>query len=328
MKLVAEQVKLLREARRDCLKEREELKEVFRSADNSDMDGLNAFAQRDVQADLKCHKVDAKYDQISRILKTSKFVVNRNTDMVDYGTLFEVEFDEDDSETYLMVDACDLVHDTEFVSSDSDFGQAVLGAKEGEIVEYTVSHNGLKISVPITSILTDPSRYEHFIRERESKYRTSKAAARELALAKDNPKLLENWEYISVTQNWLLNEEQSRLQNDKDSAVRLGLVKKNLSMLVAELPQDDSIGVGSFVTIQLVYKDHNVEPQSFEMINRAFSTELESDYVERISSLGQAIFGLHPGDEFSFNISGGRKAHGYIVSVDNEHNKKLEKVYC
>lgn len=326
MKLVAEQVKLLREERRNAYKEIEQLKDYYNSGENSDMDDVNVFTQRDYQTDFKHQKIEKTIDSISRVLESSEFVMDRNITEVDFGTRFEVAFDEDDKDTFLMVEPCDFIHDPSFVSSNSDFGQAVLGSSEGDVVEYTVSHSGNKISVPVTAIVTDPNEYEHFIREKESKYRTSRSAGKKMALARDEKDYHEDWESVSISQRWLLKEEFLKGENGGISAQRLGLIKKQLESPVALLPQDDSIGVGSFVTIQLLFEDKEVEPQSFEMINRAFSTELESDYVERISPLGNALFGLHAGDDFIFHMDGANKVAGYVVSVDNQHNKKFEKV--
>ena len=89
---------------------------------------------------------------------------------------------------------------------------------------------------------------------------------------------------------------------------------------IAELPDDDSIGIGSLVSLTLIDQQGNVTSQNLEIVNRAVSTELESHYVERISPLGHVIYGLHPKDTFILRRKHQPSIAGIIDSVNSKNN--------
>ena len=57
----------------------------------------------------------------------------------------------------------------------------------------------------------------------------------------------------------------------------------------------------------------------FEVIDKAVSTELDSEFVERKSPFGRAVIGLQEKDSF---IVSGTKIKGVILSVLNEEKTK------
>ena len=64
---------------------------------------------------------------------------------------------------------------------------------------------------------------------------------------------------------------------------------------------------------------------SFELVNRAVSTEIEGEYVERISPLGEAIYGLRVGEQFSVKRSHKPNLKGVITQVENVDKKERVK---
>ena len=103
------------------------------------------------------------------------------------------------------------------------------------------------------------------------------------------------------------------------------LVKKILKeSKVAKQLDDGTIGVGT--RFELRYnKDGKIETLTGEMINQAVSDEVDTDYVERISPLGQQIYGLRVGDPFTFR-DGNKMYKGFIAAVELAQQPQQETI--
>lgn len=318
MKLFPEQVKSLREERRNIYEKMNSFKETYVTREHSDVDNLNAMVS-DYNDDVAYAKNTNRLDEINFILSTSDYVTERNCAYIDYGTKFDFR-DEFGTETKMLVEP--VATDISFLSIDSPLGKSIKGAKSGEKVSFVLG-NGFKQDAFITKIYQDVSDYEHFIRETPISYRVKPELLNEIMIAAKNSKGIENWHSLSRSQVCLLKEKSRRLAKAETDEYELRELSRFLELPVADLPDNSSIGVGSYVTIELVNKDGETFSKSFEFINIARSSEIESEYVEKGSTLGQAIFGLHPGDSFILDS----RTTGYIVTVDNEYNKTMKKVY-
>ena len=92
--------------------------------------------------------------------------------------------------------------------------------------------------------------------------------------------------------------------------------------VIATLPCDDTIGVGSKVSI-MTFENGKVNNRRVEIINHAVSSELDSDYVEVISPLGSAVMGLKDNDKFIFGFDKRIKAEGIVYDINNKKEDVL-----
>ena len=121
---------------------------------------------------------------------------------------------------------------------------------------------------------------------------------------------------ITSSQARLLEEDLRRT-----STQNKGQLKAFYNSLEVTYPNDDdTIQVGSIVDLYLQDGDNEPTKHHFEFINRAVSTEVDADYVERISTLGTAIYGLKAGDTFSVRRKNMPSLKGVIDSVDNKRD--------
>ena len=314
MKLIPEQVKSLRNRKCELLRMKEKYYDAlhYREKEQFDLGVLyeDDSSYRDALLEIK---------EIDRLLKEGEFVSKRDFSSIDVGTRFRVFYDGDreDYEELLLVDQLTLPRPIEFVSLESDMGRAVLGKKVGDTVSYSVEATGNTVHLTIESIDQIRSHYDHFIRERKYDRRVRKIAKREISdsIQKDS---YSTQTILSPSQYELLLEEKEKLDRSTGSSVasKKGFITKMLNYPVVLPPVDDSIGIGSFVTVFLT-DGKSEEYKSFEMIHHAVSTELESNYVEKISTLGNSIFGKRKGDSFKVVRNGEKHLKGIVVSIDN-----------
>ncbi len=274
-----------------------------------------------------------KYRDAMYALEHADYKSDRSTDVIDIGTKFTVEFDGDfERDELLLVEGADgltiSVNDG-FISLSSLLGQNVIGKKEGDRFSYTVITGRMpsdkrRVSGTIKTINKDPKAYASFIREKRKNDRISKIykARRHELLTSNTPEALEELESyntISLSQRMLLLIEAERLSKygkDRAAINRMTVVKKLLSEAKVAKPKDDgTIGVGT--KFELKYnKDGEIQTITAEMINQAVTEEIDTDYVERVSPLGQQIFGLRVGDPFTFR-DGNKVYKGSVAAVMN-----------
>ena len=112
--------------------------------------------------------------------------------------------------------------------------------------------------------------------------------------------------------NSLIPKEESIYRSSMPVYTRIGMIDKLLKTLViATPPRDNTIGVGSKVTITM-FMNGEVQSKRVEVINHAVSYELNTDYVEAISPLGVKIMGLSNGEKFTYFNS-----EGIVTDIDN-----------
>ena len=313
LKLIPEQVKSLRKRKCELLRMKEKYYDALHDREKEQFD-LGVL----YEDDSSYRDAILEIREIDRLLKEGEFVSDRNLSSIDVGTRFRVFYDGDmeDYEDLLLVDQLTLPRPIEFVSLESDMGRAVVGKKVGDTFSYFVEATGNIVHLTIESIDQIRSHYEHFIRERKYDRRVRKIAKREItdSIQKD---LYSTQTILSPSQYELLLEEKEKLDRSSDSnPSKKGFITKMLNYPVVLPPDDDSIGIGSYITVFLTDGERE-EYKSFEMIHHAVSTELESNYVEKISTLGNSIFGKRVGDSFKVVRNGEKHLKGIVVSVDN-----------
>lgn len=116
--------------------------------------------------------------------------------------------------------------------------------------------------------------------------------------------------------NTALYSEEERQKKLSSLYSKLAYVNKMLkNSKLAEPPQDETIGIGSHVSIMTFTKE-KTETRRVEIIQQAVSYELEPTYVEAISPLGVQLLGLKNNEEFIYRKNG-TPITGIVYDIDN-----------
>ena len=331
MILIPEQVCLLRKKREELLESARSFRESRSAMERVGGEWLSAGYYHEPQDEAMNARNQRDLQEIEKCLKTAEYSSKRNFDMVDIGTRVYVDYDDGDGiDTVMLIDdGCPICGAGEYVSIGSSLGQAIIGKKVGDEVQYTVNDERNKtrrtLTAKVVGIDTVAKNYCRFIREKDYNYRTAmyiKTHRKEIR--ENSPEEMKRWYDLTPSQVELLNEELEKLSRTQRYS-RIAHIKKILREhpVTVPNPEDDSIQIGSIVKIDAVTKDGEKKTLQFELIGRAVSTEIELDgYVERISALGNRIYGLRAGD--TFTMKGDYAMAGTIASVEN--NKEYQFV--
>ena len=118
MKLVAEQVKLLRKKREELLKsKREYSKYLSESRERDSIDGTTPF-YADYLEGQNYQRTMKELHRIEDILSSAELVIDRNFDSIEVGTAFYAQFDGDDEKERITLVESDasMGHDFPLVS--------------------------------------------------------------------------------------------------------------------------------------------------------------------------------------------------------------------
>ena len=323
MKLVAEQIKYLRARKRELEGKAEEYRRYCQTRESAGLDGFGGPHFLDYQEQMERSYSSHELRDVDRQLANGEFVTERNFDFIDIGTGFYATFGDGEKERTVLIDeGTTYTGDSIYASTASDFGKAVFGKKSGDTVQYTVQANGRKMTVTIEEIDTMKEHYAHFIREKELTDRMSDPVKKELAeLKKTDPEEYRRRQAITPSQEKLLKQELTKIGYRPRTASlisRKAAIEKTLrDCPIAALPTGDKVQVGPIVGITLMDENQQMRDYQFEMINKAVSTEIEGEYVERVSTLGQAIYGLKRGSNFSVKRKNKPSLKGVVTSVEN-----------
>lgn len=282
------------------------------------------------------------YGQLIRLLTGAEYVQTRNLDTIDIGTKFRVRFDgmTTSNPVYLVETSYSLGLNSNFSSIDSPLGKNVIGKTTNDRFSYALPSRFSNternvISGTIEEIISDEKEYVHFLREKEKDDRMSRAVRNKLHDLRTSSNLEAQEEFarrneISPSQKLLLVIEEERLRGATSPASvrRYEKVKALLdNATVAITPTDGTIGIGTTFEY-LVTDGTTVEEKSAELINYAVSDELDDAYIERISHLGDCVFGLRENDKFRFR-KGNKPMVGVITSVGKtkENSSDRPKIY-
>ena len=324
--LTAGQMEDLRIKRTKLEAKKADLYEQIRDADKTT--GIKGSKQSEA-TDLISEYMKTSEDltKIDGMLKVVKLVGNDqiNLKKVDIGTRFYLEYPDGESLYAILVDDKspdftnvggqfknypDLNRTITVLREGSPVGQAVFGHKEGESV--TVKTPVGKIEINITAIEKNLEKYATFLAQDE-KARSTESFEE----AKDT----NNRHAYTASQRQLIKDEitvLSATKSDKGKAARSEMLKKYLDNNdLVYPPKGDTVGIGSIIT--LIIKDGDYERKLIlEMINEAVSTEVSSEYIERVSPLGSKLFGKKAGTVLTGSRTGKTVT---IESVDNSRRK-------
>ena len=328
MYLVAEQVAYLRRKKRELLDSRKKYREMLSSREKSAMEGIGLPAYIDSNLVEELYRTKEELDSVTEALATGEYLRGRTFDYVNVGTRVKVRFSDGDTDEVMLIDAGTPSYSSNEARLSSDFGIAVFGKEEGANVSYKVSSTGRQVSLTIEEIDKIKSHYDSFITERARKNRLSRQARKDIHDLTNNPEEYKKRHQYTISQLFLINEEINKIgRNATPSEIRRKAyleryLKENT---LVEPPKDNTIGIGSIVSILIRNEDGTSEERDFELINEAVSTEVDSEYVERISTLGQALYGKKAGDSFKLRRSNQSSLNGIVLTVDNTNTLENEK---
>ena len=284
------------------------------------------------------HGLDLEFFKLKKyreIIMGSEFVYERDYETVNCGTKFQYCFVDEPTEIEegMLADSMiGLASHKGFISSSSKLGEAVLGKQVGSVCIYKGVEDFQVIR--ITGIESNRYNYVNFIRSIPYNIRKCKQSRMEMIMEKEeNPDCYLRRKEITVSQLELLKEELERITNCIN-VKNITKIKRRISEIkgylknreIAETCLDGTIGVGTKFKITFLNRDGSMITKELEMINVALGDELDSDYVERISRLGVAIYGLREGDTFSYNFKGVGNVSGYVHDIQTQKlNKASEK---
>ena len=91
---------------------------------------------------------EARIRHIESILRSAVMVEGADADVVGPGTIVEIRMDGDDVTTEYLVGSIEERHDTyDVLSVSSPLGQALLGARPGEVVAYSAPRRNFQVEV-------------------------------------------------------------------------------------------------------------------------------------------------------------------------------------
>lgn len=331
MKLVAEQIKELRERRKELQDKKLEYIQFCQTRENGGVDGFGAPHFLDYQEDYSMNSAQQELREIDHLLEEGEFLFERPLQEIGIGTKFMLDFGDGElDQTMLVEKGTGNVRGNIYASLESDLGKAVMGHKVGDVITYKVSATGREITVTIAEIEALRENYEHFIKEEPYTDRISDVVVKELKkLKEEDEEEYRRQHMISPSQEKLLVEEFNKIPTRSHTPKHVsqrGHIRKILhDCPVAPYPTGDEIQIGSYVEVMLQDGDEEPIMKSGEMINRAVSTEIASDYIERITPLGRAIFGLKAGDTFQVRRNHKPCLKGAVVTVTNYDEKERVK---
>ena len=314
MILIPEQVKALR----DKIYILEEQKRSYDEYNKTDERNLiaprfedyidNTFETRDnseIEKNLKKYK---------DVLKEGEFLTKVNEDEINYGTMFDIKFDDDDeierwilSQNSIGLKSTNFEQINKYISAEGKLGQAIKGKKEGETFSYTITtkEGTLALTGTIIKIVNKTKKDINFIISRPMSERHAK---KKLVIDCVEPKKDE----ITINQYRLLEEEKKHLEN----ALRKFEVYEN------------RIIAGSLVTLEVL----KGKTRTFEITEREDMNPREG--IIASSPVMKKIFSKKVGDRieevYYYKENGKRKGtryYGTIIDIDNSKVEREESIY-
>ena len=272
--------------------------------------------------------------EYEEILRSNDYLKKIRTDRVSLGSKINLYLQE--LEKYITIILVDNITNADsnklYVKRNSLIGRSIYGKEKAS--NFSFCNHNIKINGKILDISSSPN---NFIMNRPKSARICKDMEKYLRRLRQEHHLdeLKKVNMISKSQFQLLLKERDRLTrllkreesinfSETDSALlgsiyaiysRLGLVEKALTEKnIADYSCDKYVGVGSKVSI-VTKIGANFASKTFEFINCAVSDELDTEYVEGISPLGNAIYNKRKGDTFTYKNKENITVEGIICDI-------------
>ena len=332
MLLIPEQIRYLKEAIRELKLEIKEYESYFldRNITNSETT-FRSIVGSDVidnQFQAKISKLKIYEDAIA----TATYVREISKDQIGIGSKFKLRFEgEETAEEFQLIDTfIGTSLQDEIVTSESPLGKNLIGKKAGEDFSYSIESGNSKflVSGTVEEIIPPAKNAIDFIRNKYVRDRKSGTAKQETKMWAETIDLEESklqqqtWLTITESQKELLETELERLEKEPKRtkeektaiATRMTKIKELLKRPISH-PEGNKIAVGSSFSVMLFEPEQTVFKR-LELVNQAYSDELNDEYVERISALGMVVYGLGEGEEFVIKKDN-QYISGQVYDIDN-----------
>lgn len=332
MILIPEQVKSLRDRARYLRRQIEEKSNNYGERDRVFYENIGMPTYGEYQEDALMHNMIKELETIQFYLRTSQFLVERDLEKLSIGTGFYMDFGDEVRRALLVEDGTIGYGEYPLVSLQSDFGKAAQGHKDGDTVNYKSQASNQMIQMRIAEIDRVRENYVYYINEVPYNRRTSEVAEKELnKLKRTDREEYTRRHQITSSQKELAEEELKRVSRSSnktphDIRRRTFLTQQIRDNKQTVYPEENKIGLSSIVELELKDEFGNTHIRTGEMINRAISTELAPHYIERITPLGLAIFGLEKDATFVVKRNHRPNLKGRILSVDNSETTAKQYV--
>jgi len=341
MLLIPEQIKFLRNSIHRLEEELKECTDYFEGRDSVRIEDSERLQPADHIIEDKYQSIMQQLKKFQELLIHGEYVRKIPTDEIGIGTRFKIHFDDLGTLEYVLVDSV-LGNNmsTESISQHSILGQNVIGKKAGDTFSYMASSNPEPITGSIEEICKIEDGKLDFIRSRKADHRKGSITTEEIRqlTSQCGNRVAAGMEYakqIPITEsqielleieierlNYLLNNDFLDWNRKRVICKRISTIKRILKEQErASSLEDDTIGIGSTFSLMLFEKDRTVIKR-VEMIGKAFGDELTDEYVEKISTLGSTIYGLHNNDEFIYHTPH-RYIAGKVYDIDNRQENRI-----
>lgn len=285
------------------------------AANTTGFGGSEKMHTRGVVTSVNSGLIDAGNSkaEMRHLLTNSEFEnVKTKAGVIRIGSMFSLVSSDNKSEPFFLVkNTYGLTAGNDFptvVSSESKLGQSVMGKESGNIIEYPNEEGELQEYR--IQIETREDLYPNFIIDYPS---VELPTDRKIILTPSQVEILKD---ERCRQEYLC---KSLKESDNENIKYLKNCINNGELILP--PYDESIGIGSRVTLLFDGKE-----VSYELIDRAYSTEIDTEYIEANSELGRIIFGKKVGDEFSYSVPlpypfPAMNISGKVIGVNNERPK-------
>lgn len=323
MKLIPEQVINLRREINEARNNVSEYKDYLMDKNSMSRDDTwETHVFDSITEDNYMHSIKS-LDEKEKILETSEIVFYPPMEYVGVGTKFEIEYSDGETEKFTLTETLDGVKNgSSFISTLSPMGSNLVGHKVGDTVSYKTPMGIL--TVKVKSIDKEKDSYILPIRFVEYSRRRSAGARKAIRESLEKGTYQDEWLVISESQLELLKRELRALLRNKNPEDR-ELVKNRIIAIKTILTRysvnseqsSDTIGIGSSVSLKLNNDTDTYVLENVEMINHALGLEFDELYLERISSIGNAVYGLKVGDKFKVKI-GNKNYDGEVTAINGK----------
>ena len=134
MKLVAEQIKELRERRKELQDKKVEYIRFCQNRETAGVDGIGAPHYLDYQEDYDMNSAQQELREIDHLLEQGEFLFDRPLQEIGIGTKFMLDFGDGELDKTMLVERGTFTgRGSIYASIESDLGKAVIAQKEDEI---------------------------------------------------------------------------------------------------------------------------------------------------------------------------------------------------
>lgn len=331
MYLIPEQVLGIRNIISTTEKKKQEFKEYQTERGNITRDDTFGYRIYDDVTDCHYKRLFKELDNSEYLLSTSQIISRPTITHIEIGTKFWLSLNQEKPEKYVLVETVTgMGLQEKFITATSPLGRELYGKTTGTDITYKVPL-GTQYAT-ITEIVSSDDEYMKMLKRKANAKKTCRRAKQKIHNSLEDGTYQNEWLVMSPSQEKLLTEELSYLikenetrKNPKVDALIHGLKWLLTRYKTVTPPTDDTIGVGSQISIALKDKEKNLSIiDNIEFINRALSTELDGLYIERITPLGSALHGLKKDDVFNVRIDN-KNYTGIVTNVCNRNYLTLPK---